>query len=68
MYGSCASLPDIFLLGVLSDWNALAVGFELMLNDLSICIVFYTERVVQHSCDVIVTKDKVKRHSSDKEK
>lgn len=43
---SLENIPDVFLLGVLSDWNALAIGFELMLNDFSICIVFYTERVV----------------------
>lgn len=60
-YPSAVSLPHIFLLVVLSDRNALAVGFELMLDNLSICIVFYTERVVQHSRDVIVTKKKKKK-------
>ncbi len=46
----------ILLLGVLCDWDALAVGFELVLNNLSICIVFDAERVVQHPSDVIFSK------------
>ncbi len=46
----------ILLLGVLSDRGALAVGFELVLNNLSICIVFDAERVVQHPSDVILSK------------
>lgn len=48
--------PHILLLGVLGDGDALAIGFQLMLNDLSVCIVFNAERVVQHPCDVIISK------------
>lgn len=46
--------PDVLLLGVLGDGDALTVGLELVLDDLSISIVFYTEGVVQHTCDVII--------------
>lgn len=46
----------ILLLGVLGDRGALAVGFELVLNNLAICIVFDAERVVQHPSDVIISK------------
>lgn len=47
----------ILLLGVLGDGDALTVGLELMLDDLSIGIVFYAEGVVQHTCDVIVPEE-----------
>lgn len=46
--------PDVLLLGVLGDGDALTVGLELMLDDLSVGVVFYTEGVVQHTCDVVV--------------
>lgn len=46
--------PNILFLGVLGDGDALTIGLELMLDDLSISIVFNTESVVQHTCDVVV--------------
>lgn len=46
--------PDVLFLGVLSDRDALTVGLELMLDDLSVGIVFNAEGVVQHTCDVVV--------------
>lgn len=49
--------PHVFFLGVLGDRDALAVGLELMLNDLSVGVVFYAEGVVQHTCDVIVPEE-----------
>lgn len=48
---------DVFFLGVLADGNALTVGLELMLDDLSIGVVFYTEGVVQHTCDVVIPEE-----------
>lgn len=50
--------PDVLFLGVLGDGDALTVGLELMLDDLSIGIVFYAEGVVQHTCDVIVPEER----------
>lgn len=47
----------VFFLGVLGDGDALTVGLELMLDDLSIGIVLDAEGVVQHTCDVIVPKE-----------
>lgn len=51
------SIPDILLLGVLWDGDTLAVGFELMLDDFSVSIVLYTERMVQDASDVIVPEE-----------
>lgn len=51
------SLPDVFLLGVLRDGDALAVGFELVLDDLSVRVVLYAESVVQDAGDVIVPEE-----------
>lgn len=50
--------PDILLLRVLCDGDALPIGLQLMLHNLSISIVFNTKGVVQHTCDVIVPKEK----------
>lgn len=50
--------PDVLFLGVLGDGDALTVGLELMLDDLSIGVVFYAEGVVQHTCDVIVPEER----------
>lgn len=49
---------DILLLSVLCDRDALSIGLQLMLHNLSICIVFNTKGVVQHTCDVIIPKEK----------
>lgn len=46
-------LPYILLLGIFGHWDALAVGFEFMLDDLSVSTVLHTECVVQHPSDVI---------------
>lgn len=46
--------PDVLFLGVLGDGNALTIWLELMLDDLSVGIVFNAEGVVQHTCDVVV--------------
>lgn len=51
------SLPDVFLLGVLRDWDALAVGLELVLDDLSVRVVLHAESVVQDAGDVIVPEE-----------
>lgn len=51
----------VFLLGVLGDGDALAVGLELVLDDLSIGIVLDAEGVVQHTCDVIVPEGRLTR-------
>ena len=50
--------PHVLLLGVLGDGDALTVGLELMLDDLSISIVFHAEGVVQHTCDVVVPEER----------
>lgn len=50
--------PHILLFGVLSDRDALSIGLKLMLDYLSIGIVFYTEGVVQHTCDVVVPEER----------
>lgn len=57
----CSDLPDILLLGLLSDRDVLAVGFKLMLDDLSVSAVLHTECVVQYPCDIIFP---VKTHTS----
>lgn len=49
----------VFFLGVLGDGDALPVGLELMLDDLSIGIVLDAEGVVQHTCDVIVPEERL---------
>lgn len=46
--------PHVLFLGVLADGDALTVGLELMLDDLSVGVVLHAEGVVQHTCDVIV--------------
>lgn len=46
--------PHVLFLGVLGDGDALTVGLELVLDDLSVGVVFYAEGVVQHTCDVVV--------------
>lgn len=56
---------DVLLLGVLSDGDAFAVGLELVLDDLSVSIVFYTKGVVQHTCDVIVPGDRYTKTQSE---
>lgn len=45
---------DVLFLCVLGDRDAFSVGLQLVLDDLSISVMFYTEGVVQHTCDVIV--------------
>lgn len=55
--------PDVLLLGVLGDGDALTIGLELVLDDLSVGIVFHTEGVVQHTCNVIVPEEREKRVS-----
>lgn len=52
---------DVLLLGVLGDGDALTVGLELVLDDLSVGIVFYAEGVVQHTCDVIIPEEREPR-------
>lgn len=39
-------IPDIFLFVFFCHWDAFAIGFQFMLNNFPICIVFYTERMV----------------------
>ena len=46
--------PNILFLGVLGDGDALTIGLELVLDDFSVGVVFYTEGVVQDTCDVVV--------------
>lgn len=46
--------PHVLLLCVLGDGDAFPIGLELVLDDLSISIMLYTEGVVQHTCDVII--------------
>lgn len=46
--------PHVLLLGVLGDGDALAVGLELVLDDLPVGVVLHAEGVVQHTCDVVV--------------
>lgn len=50
-----ADVPDIFLFVLLCHRDAFAIGFQLMLNDLPISVVFHTERVVQDPGDVVLT-------------
>lgn len=50
--------PDVLFLGVLSNRDALTVGLQLVLDDLSVGIVFDAEGVVQHTCDVVVTEER----------
>lgn len=54
-FGKDINVPDIFLFVVLCHRNAFAIGFQFMLNNFPICIVFYTKRMVQDSCDIILT-------------
>ena len=44
----------ILLLGVLADRHILAVGLQLVLDDLAIRAVLHAEGVVQHPRDVVV--------------
>lgn len=44
----------VLLLGVLRDRHVLAVGLELVLDELAVCTVLHTEGVVQHARDVVV--------------
>lgn len=46
--------PYVLFLGVLGDGDALTIGLELVLDDFSVGVVFYTEGVVQDTCDVVV--------------
>lgn len=46
--------PNVLFLGVLGDGDALTIGLELVLDDFSVGVVFYTEGVVQDTCDVVV--------------
>lgn len=55
---------DILLLSVLCDWDALAVGFELVLYNLAVGIVLHAEGVVQHTGDVIFPERGARRQSA----
>lgn len=50
--------PHILFLCVLGNRDGLAIGLELMLDDLPIGIVLYAEGVVQHTSDVIVPAER----------
>ena len=45
---------NILLLGVLADCHVLAVGLQLVLDDLAVRAVLHAEGVVQHARDVVV--------------
>jgi len=59
-----ACWPDILLLSVLCDWETLAVGLELVLDDFSVGIVLDTESVVQDAGDVIVPEEVREREAT----
>ena len=50
-------VPNIFLLSFLCDRDTLSVGLQLVLNNFSISVMFYTEGVIQDTCDVIVPEE-----------
>lgn len=51
-------VPDIFLFVFLCHRDAFAIGFQFMLNNFPVCIVFYAKRMVQDSRDIILTGGK----------
>lgn len=48
-------VPDIFLFVLLCHGDAFAIGFQLVLNDLPIGVVFHAECVVQDPGDIVLT-------------